>query len=190
MRVANHAVATKQAHRLRLLVALMLCCVVSSCSKDESFELTLVLRDDLIVEPSVCTEGPEGACRLDFPEQFWRDETGGRAVVPARTLMVAYEGLGYGDHECGDRTLVQSYGALAKPLPPPDSDPYRLEFDDGSVLVLLEKEGTEASPFPIVDKCADYSGSWRGVSGPLDGLTGTFRTVNDSVQITMHLVAD
>jgi len=168
----------------------MLWCVASSCSRDESFERTLVLRDDLVVYPSACTDGPDGACRFEYPEEVWRDDTGGRAVAPARTLMVAFDDLGYGDHECGDRTLVRSWGFIAKPLPPPDSDPFRLEFEDGSVLVLLVKEGLEASPDPIVDNCADYSGSWRGVAGSLDGMTGTFRTVNDSVQITMHLVAD
>ena len=86
--------------------------------------------------------------------------------------------------------LENSWGFRTVPLPPPASDPYRLELDDGTVLVLLEEAGFEASPYPLTDNCTDYSGSWRGVAGDLDGYTGTFRTINDSVQITMHLVED
>jgi hypothetical protein len=181
--------------RVRYLGALMACCVASSCSNDRRFELTLVLRDDLITYPSgPCTVpelGQQGdLCPFDFEEQVWRDEAGRRAVVPARKLMVTYVAQGQGDFECGGRTLENSWAWRADPAPPPESDPFRLELDDGSVLVLLEEEGEEASTLPLTDNCADYSGSWHGVAGDLDGHTGTFWTNNDSAQITMHLVED
>jgi hypothetical protein len=179
--------------RMLCLTALLACCMTLSCSNDRRLDLTLVLRDDLAVYPSepcaVPEDDPQGeVCRFAFDEQIWRDKSDRRAVVPARKLLVTYVAQGYGDFECGDRTVHDAWSFRADPLPPPDSDPFRLELDDGSVVVLSEAEGLEVSNFS--DSCMDYSGKWRGVAGDLDERTGTFRMINDSVQIVLHLVEE
>jgi hypothetical protein len=178
---------------LRLMGTLWACCVTLSCSNDQGLDLTLVLRDDLNVyraEPCTIPEHDQRGelCRIAFDEQVWRDEADRRAVVPARTLLVTYVEQGYGDFECGGGTVEDAWSFRADPAPPPDSDPYRLELDDGSIVVLVEDQGLEVSNFSV--GCTDYSGTWRGVAGDLDERTGTFRVINDSVQIVLHLVED
>ena len=172
------------------MAVLAACCVASSCSNDRAFELTLILRDDLVKPSEICAPEPQpqGAlCRFDFEEQVWRDEAGGNAVVPERKAMVTISEEVHGDYECGDRVFEDTWAVRAYPLPPPDSDPYRVELDDGSVLVLLEEEGLDVT-FEFMNGCSDYSGTWRGVAGDLEDRTGTFRSINDTVQIRMHLV--
>lgn len=168
---------------LCLTTALLAGCVNSSCSNDRGFDLTLRLRDDL-QDLFQCTKLQPEPCRIEFQEQIWRDEHGQRAVAPARNFTVTYVRQGHGDVECGNRTVEDTWSYLAEPAP--DSEPSQLELDDGSVLVLSEEEGLQASN--LDDFCADYSGSWRGVAGELDERTGTFRMINDSVQIVLHLV--
>ena len=176
---------------LCLTGALWACCMTLSCSNDPAFDVTLRLRDDLGQPPSEpCTivelEPWSELCRFDFDEQVWRDKGGRRAVVPARTLLVTIVERGFGDFECGDRTVEDAWSYGVDPAPPPGSDPYRLEFDDGSVVVLLQDRGLHVRNFS--DSCTDHSGTWRGVAGDLDERTGTFRVINNSVQIVMNLV--
>ena len=184
-------IRTAHGRILYLAAALSACCMNASCSNDQRFDLTLILRDDLIVVPSSACVDREinqhgGPCLIDFDEQLWRDQAGRPAVVPARRLTVEFVKQRFGDLECGGRTVRDAWGFLAHPLP--DSAPFRLELDDGSVLMLSEKQGSEASNFR--DVCVEYSGSWRGVAGDLEGRAGSFTEIHDSVQIVLHVVED
>lgn len=176
---------------LSIAAALLAYCVSPSCSNDGAFDLTLVLRDDLSVRPFESCTDPEfnrrgEPCLIYFEEQLWRDEAGRRAVVPARMLTVAYVEQGFGEFACGDRMVEDARSFLADPTP--GSAPFRLELEDGNVLELSEEEGLEVSNFR--DVCVEYSGSWRGVAGEVQERTGSFRMINDSVQIVLHLVED
>jgi hypothetical protein len=97
--------------------------------------------------------------------------------------------MDYGDFECAGRMMTDVWRSKFLAGTTGQSDPFQLMIGDGNVVELSLREGLDFIG-RLYDECAESSGSWHGTSGDLDGRTGTFTLVGDSVQTVLHLVED
>ena len=150
------------------------------CGDSVSFTLGTTLDRPSAIGTAV--EFPEAhglLCEAELADVTLR-EAGGRtavasgfAVISGQTLSVVAE-----EFQCGDPATEFNSEFPAGALKADEIQVVTLSFDDGARAELIR----EASAF--VDMvCYEESGQWTGNAGALDGRSGSYRWVEDELQI-------
>jgi hypothetical protein len=181
---------------VRITVAVLLACSVpASCSDGSGVDLTMRLRDGIPPYPVWCDTWDQGGtpvgesatCRFESAELLWTDGGERQAIQPPGTYFLSILSEEFGAYECGGDTLKNVWRDQLHPITTPQSDPFQLVMDDGSMIELSHGGGFNVAGRAL-DACAEMWGSWRGTGGDFDNRTGTYTMVNDSIQTVLHLV--
>lgn len=192
-------------HHAWLVVAVPIALTTLACSgSGGSFELTLRTRDAVgSREDPQCIYGNESVrrdesspsdirtCVLDFGRTQWRAADGRRAINRPNDLLWFRAQPEQDDVVCGGQAVVQQYVWDSEEMPARDES-FELTFDGGDSLRLEGATGVWASASSLYygPKCFEATGRWRGAAGELQGRTGRFTIVYDSVQTVLRLVED
>jgi hypothetical protein len=182
-----------------ILALLLAVSVPASCSDGSGFEMTVRARDGSDGFPVWCSDdtvltpiGQPITCQFERAERVWNDGGERKAIQPARTYFLSFlndPSPALGEYECGGRTLTNVWRTELDPVTTDRSDPLQLVMDDGS-SIELSLVGQLDVTGRTLDACQETWGTWHGTAGDLDGRTGTYTTVFDSVQTVLHLVED
>jgi hypothetical protein len=179
--------------------------VTTSCSSDLADEMTLVTRISHEVGNLSCEGGAltfdirapvaraaaivmlaeealdEAACELIISDVTLHDADGALATVSGFSATEA-EFVEDPDVECGRRVIA----------PPSETLRGSVFVDDPPVLSVAFQDRGAVQLFPettvVIDGlCYDEVGRWEGVSGSYDGRAGTYRWIEDTLQIELVL---
>jgi hypothetical protein len=154
------------------------------CADGVSFTLGEGLERPGTIGTALALLEEEGLlCKAELADVTLRDASGrtavatGFAVISNQTLRLAAE-----EFQCGDPAAEFDSGFGAGALEADDVQVVTLSFDDGARAELTR----EASAF-VDPACYEESGSWTGNGGALDGRSGSYRWVEDWLQIEVVL---
>jgi hypothetical protein len=189
------------AHRGRTYIALTVLVLLVSCGRGtEKLDLTLRSRDrsDLWPRVSNCAAGSDEnppatwKCELAYDEHLWQTSDGRRAVSPSHTSIDRVSDLRFESISCGGQPPKRAfwYRSIATDEPAADVDQAQLRIYGGDTLVLHRTTGLWTMDQDGNFLCFDISGTWHGTAGKMNGRTGTYTMVYDSVQTVLHRVED
>lgn len=125
-------------------------------------------------------------CEAKLADVTLRDSMGrtavatGFAVISSRTLSFLAA-----ESQCGDLATEFKPDVTAGALTADEVQVVTLSFDDGARAELTR----DSSSFVDLE-CYEESGRWTGKAGTLDGRTGSYRWVENELQIEVALSSD
>jgi hypothetical protein len=122
-------------------------------------------------------------CEAELADVTLRDASG-LTVVATRFAVISNQTLSLlaEEFQCGDPATEFNSEFTAGALKTGEVQVVTLLFDDGARAELTR----EASAF-VADACYEESGRWTGNAGALDGRNGSYRWVEDVLQIEVVL---
>jgi hypothetical protein len=177
---------------------------LACCGGGDRIDLTLRARDaDGLSEDPKCIYGNQSVrrdeslrsdirtCVFEFGQTQWRAADGRPAINQPHDVLWFRAQPEQDDVVCDGQAVVHQYVWDSEELPARDGS-FELTFDGGDTLRLESATGVWASARSDYygSKCFEANGRWRGAAGELQGRTGRFTIVYDSVQTVLRLVED
>jgi hypothetical protein len=151
--------------------------LVGACSSDSGLDRVLVSRDDR----RWTGDCANGLCHIEVAGQTFQDERGAEAMV-ARALMTLHlEPIKESPVECGDVVIQRPSLESSRNRNETDNG-VLMTFDDPGAMLLIPE-----SSIYVPHRCYDEVGRWEGLDGSYSGRTGTYRLVDDSLQVELTL---
>jgi hypothetical protein len=165
---------------MRPLVALLVVAYVSgACATEGPGELVLVTR----AWPHGNSRCSDAVCSFEGVDMSFRDGEGRTARLSGADTTWEINVVNEPEVECGDAMVRRLTYIYRFTIDWPDEPvPDELVLHDGSAFHLFPES------FITVDyKCTETIGRWEGVEGAFAGRTGTYRSIDDFLQIKLVL---
>ena len=158
-----------------IMVVLLGASVIGSCSAGGHDEIVLVSRQR--AADNRCSNSVGELCWIEAPGQTFHTSDGKLAKVAAIDTAWRVESVSEGQVQCGDEMVPRRTHIFRGEPTSVEASRQWLTFDDGSRVQMVAESLTI-----VVEKCSETVGRWEGLDGTLEGRTGTYRWIDDSLQ--------